>query len=114
MKLGMMIFFTSIGMMGCFIDRGPLLEGVSKQYQCNSNIEDKKTAVECFNAFFGKKIAEITKIRGKIGLTEEILKSYEEVTEDNIFIHNGNYHIQRDGFGSPYFIKESIIYREHG
>ncbi len=96
---------------GC--NSGLIDEGFSEQYRCPNPIIDAKSAAECFNTFFEQELKRIKAERGEV--PESLLNIYRTVTEDDIFIHNGQFHIKRkDGSGSPFFIKQGVIMADHG
>jgi len=99
-------------MVSCLNDKSPLEEGVSKLYRCPKSVEDKESAATCFNSYFQQKTDEIQVERDKI--PEHILELHAPVTKNNIVINNGQYLIDRNGYGTPYFIKDSVVYMEHG
>jgi hypothetical protein len=109
------MFLSSSSVASCssiFEDKGPVEEGYSIEYRCHNAVLDKKSAAECFNRFFEFKLNKIKGERDVI--PQSLLNLYEKVSEHNIIIHNGEYHILRGGYGTPYFMKNGIIYFDHG
>ncbi len=91
----------------------PLTGGDSFIYECSGEVTSEKRAAECFNLYFVEEIKALEEERGE--LSEEIIYMYSEVDEENIFIYEDSYHIERDdGYGSPYFIEDSKIIMQHG
>ncbi|MFW6046826.1 MAG: hypothetical protein ACOCP4_03440 [Candidatus Woesearchaeota archaeon] len=89
-----------------------ITEGISEEFVCNNLVESKQSAAECFNNFFKQKLEKIKTQREDVPY--DITEMYSEVTEDDIFIHQDQYHINRSGYGSPYFIDNGRILAEHG
>ncbi len=86
--------------------------GYSVQYYCPLEVKDAKSAADCFNAYFEKELMNIMEEKGEI--PDNLAYIYQKVSESDIVIINGDYHIVReDGFGSPYFIREGVIMYDH-
>ncbi|MDD5474883.1 MAG: hypothetical protein PHU03_00025 [Syntrophales bacterium] len=79
-----------------------------KEFECFQPVEDKRDAVRCFNVYFDEKLKILQEQRGVMPQTIE--KLIQRVSEDQIFMSGEGYYINRDGEGSPYFIKNGVIY----
>lgn len=81
---------------------GVIEEGISLIYDCPQEVTSKQEAVDCFNLYFTEQ-------------NENIEIEISEVSENEVFMNNGFYYIQReDGYGSPFFIKDSKVMFQHG
>ena len=85
----------------------------SDVFECSTLVESKKEAMECFNVFFEKTLANLIAERGEENVSDNLIFMYGEVKEEDIFIFEGTYQIERDGYGTPYYIKDGyIIYHQ--
>ncbi|HET57467.1 MAG TPA: hypothetical protein ENN35_03385 [Deltaproteobacteria bacterium] len=86
-----------------------LLGDITREYECSSSVENRNDAARCFNRFFEEKLAILEKQEGTI--PARIRDMMRPVSENDIVIDNGRYYIKRkDGNGSPYFMKDGVIY----
>lgn len=84
-----------------------IIEGVSVEGQCKNVVNDKKNAAICFNQFFSDLLAKYPNANA--------YGTYENVSEEDIFLSKTEYHINKSGYGSPYYIdKDGRIMLEHG
>ena len=79
----------------------------SREYDCQTVVESRAEAAECFNGFFKERLKEIELRGGE--LEGEAVDTYGEVSEEDIFIFEGLYQIDRSGYGSYYFIKDGTV-----
>ena len=84
-------------------------------FECLNVVKDKQSASSCFNDYFENKLEEQISMRGEGEVPDYILEFYEKVDESQIiFFEQGLWSILRGDFGSPFFIKDSVIMYEHG
>lgn len=79
----------------------------SREYDCRTVVESRAEAATCFNGFFKDRLNEI-QTEGE-DLSDEVMGTYGEVSEADIFIVGGLYRIDRNGNGSYYFIKDKYV-----
>ena len=117
--LWLFIFLAATALSGCRekigsqFNKSIITEGISEQFICPEAVEASKDAAECFNIFFEQKLDKI-KIERNNNVPDDIIEAFREVAEENIFKIENSYHIKRNNYGSPYFIENGKIYREHG
>jgi hypothetical protein len=86
-----------------------LLGDIIKEYECSVPVENRGDAARCFNRYFEKKMALLEKQRGT--MPNRIREMMQPVSEDEIVTEDRRYRIKRrDGGGSPYFMKDGVIY----
>ena len=84
-------------------------------FECPMTVEDRRGAKDCFNIYFEQQLEEQLSIRGEEGIPDHVLELFEEVDETQIDSDNdGNWIIIKDGYGTPYYIKNGVIMYMHG
>ena len=116
--IGLLVLLTTVVFLYVQLqinNRKPLTGGYSVVFECLNVVKDKQSASSCFNDYFENKLEEQISMRGEGEVPDYILEFYEKVDESQIiFFEQGLWSILRGDFGSPFFIKDSVIMYEHG
>ncbi len=81
---------------------------ITREYECARPVTDRDDALRCFNAYFEEKRTVLEQQRGAMpAMVREMLQN---ISKDDLFLHEGSYQISRNGSGTPYFLKDGVIY----
>lgn len=79
------------------------------QHECSGPVESREEAARCFSVYFEARLELLRAQRGV--MPSSVKELYQPVGEEDICVRRGgSYHISRDGYGSPYFISDGVIY----